>query len=344
MAKRSTKRADGRMVKTITDPRTGKRKYFYGFTEREINKKIMEYTTRAEVGRTFGEVAEEWWREAEPNFAHQTKKVYKPAFNRAVEALGEIPIKDIKPKDINQLLQRLAKKDYALKTVMNQRTVINQIFDHAVVECDVDLNPCTSVQTPKNLKKEKRSSATDREEAIVRDHRELWSFPYIALMTGMRRGEILALQWKDIDFDENVIYVTKSAEYVGDRPNIKSPKTEAGIRMVPLLDDLREFLLGHKDRSPEHYVVSDDGKSPLTHRRYQTLYNQFRDETGIECTAHQLRHSFATIAFENDVDAKAIQEIIGHRQLSTTMDIYADFRKKSLEKAADKLNKSISKK
>ena len=338
MAQQSTKRSDGRLVKSITDPRTGKRKYFYGTTEREINKKIMEYTDKIEDGRPFKEVAEEWWESAEPNLAKQTVKVYKPALARAVEALGDVSIREIKPRDISRFLQRLSAKDFALKTILTHRTVIKQIFDHAVVECDVDINPCASVQTPKNTKKAKRTAATSSEEDLVRRYRETWAFPYIALMTGMRRGEILALQWKDIDFEGNMISVTKSAEYVGNQANIKEPKTEAGNRIVPLLDELKEFLLKQPNRLPDNFVISDDGKNPLAHRRYQTLYKHFREDTGASCTAHQLRHSFATIAFESGVDAKAIQEIIGHKQLSTTMDIYTDFRKKSLQQAAEKLN------
>ena len=344
MAQRSTKRTDGRMVRTVTDPRTGKRKYFYGTSEREINKKIMEYTTAMEIGRSFKEVAEEWWEDASPNLARQTIKVYKPSLARVIETFGDISIKEIKPREISRFLQMLAKKDLAHKTVMTHRTIINQIYDHAVVEGDVEINPCASVQTPKNLKSEKRSAATAEEEQIVREHRNLWAFPYIALMTGMRRGEILALQWRDIDFDNNIINVTKSAEFIGNQATIKSPKTEAGIRMVPLLDELKDFLLEQPDRKPENYVISDDGKNPLGHRRYQTLYKNFAEETGITCTAHQLRHSFATTAFESGVDAKAIQEIIGHKQLSTTMDRYTDFRKKSLEIAAEKLNKLAPKK
>lgn len=343
MAQRSTKRADGRLVRAITDPRTGKRKYFYGTTEREINAQIMEYTAKVERGRPFKEVAEEWWKAANPNLAHQTVKVYKPALERAVEALGDMSVKDIKPREISQLLQRLSEQGYALKTVMNQRTVIKQIFDHAVVECDVDFNPCSSVQSPKNMKKAKRTAATNADEALVREYRDTWALPYIALMTGMRKGEILALQWSDIDFEANIINVTKSAEYIGNQANIKKPKTEAGIRMVPLLDELKEFLLTQPNRLPDNYVISDDGKTPLAHRRYQTLYKHFVEDTGASCTAHQLRHSFATIAFESGVDAKAIQEIIGHKQLSTTMDIYTDFRKKSLQQAAEKLNKFTQK-
>lgn len=340
MAQRSTKRNDGRLVRAITDPRTGKRKYFYGATEREINKKIMEYTAKIESGRPFREVAEEWWEASKDGLAYQTIKVYKPALERAVEALGDMSVRDIKPRDISALLQRMAKADYALKTVANQRTVINQVFRHAILECDIEINPCASIATPKNLKKVHRDAATTDDEEIVRKSRDLWAFPYIALMTGMRKGEILALQWKDIDFDNDVIHVTKSVGHQGDRPFVKKPKTEAGNRLVPLLADLKEFLLTIKPRKADNYIISDDGKTPLTNRRYITLSREFKEQTGAECTAHQLRHSFATIAFENEVDAKAIQEIIGHKQLSTTMDIYADFRERSVKKAAEKLNKS----
>jgi integrase len=344
MAKKSTKRADGRLVRTITDPRTGKRKYFYGETEREINKKILEYTTSAESGRTFQEVAEEWWKDTATGLAAQTKKVYRPALKRAIAHFGDSPINDIKPRAISLFLQLLGKSGMQQKTVLNNRTVIKQIFDRAVIECEIDANPCASVQTPKNLKKEKRTAATAFDERIVRENRDLWIFPYIALLTGMRRGEILALQWGDIDFNESLIYVTKSAEYVGNRPNIKAPKTEAGIRIVPLLDELKDFLQKQPNKSQDHYVVSEDGgRSPLSHGRYQRLYKDYVEKTGISCTAHQLRHSFATIAFESGVDAKAIQTIIGHRQLSTTMDLYTDFRKKSLESAAKKLNESLNK-
>lgn len=331
------------MMRSITDPRTGKRKYFYGETEREINKKIMEYKTKLDTGRPFKEVAEEWFETAEPSLAYQTVKVYRPALRRAIEEFGEDSIRDIKPRDINLFLQKMGKKDFALRTVMNQRTVLNQIFTHAILESDIEMNPCASIQTPKNLKKTKRTAATPKDEQIVLENRELWSFPYIALMTGMRKGEVLALQWKDIDFENDIIYVTKSVAHKGDRPFITKPKTEAGERIVPLLNDLKDFLMKQPNRDPNDYIISDTGETPLTNRRFLTLSKHYKEQTGVGCTAHQLRHSFATNAFENDVDPKSLQMVIGHRQLSTTMDTYTDFRKKAIKKVAKKLNETASK-
>ena len=339
---KSNKRADGRLVKTMTDPRTKKRVYFYGKTEREINRKIMEYSRRIDSGRTFLEVSEEWWEEASPSLAYQSQKAYKPAKKRAEIHFGDIPIKDIKPRDITAFLRILANQDYAQKTIANQRLVINLICEHAIREGDIEMNPCASAKAPKDTKKTSRTAASATDEEIIKKSSDVWLFPFIAIMTGMRKGEILALQWKDIDFENNIIMVTKSVYHEGDRPLIKSPKTEAGNRIVPLLQPLKEKLQAIKNKSPDHFIISDTGERPLSNRRYTTEYTRFKDETGIGCTAHQLRHSFATIAFECGVPVKSVQEILGHKQLSTTMDLYTDFRKKSFDDAASSLNAFLS--
>lgn len=340
MANGKTKK---QLVKTITDPRTKKRIYFYGKSEREINKKILEYSARVQTGRPFMDVAEEWWGEAEPNLAYQSAKVYKPAMKRAVKEFGNSYVKDILPKNVENYLKKLAKLGLAQKTVNNQRLVLSLILDHAVVEGDIVYNPCKSVTVPKGLTKSTRKSATSTDEDIILKSYDVWLFPYVALMTGMRKGEILALKWQDIDFDENYISVTKSVYHIGDKPYIKEPKTEAGVRMVPLLEPLKEVLLKINERPANNYIFSDDGKTPLTNRRYITLSKHFKEETGVECTAHQLRHSYATRAFECELEPKAVQEILGHKQISTTLDMYTEFRKKALNSAADKLNQSYKK-
>lgn len=339
---KTNKRADGRLVKTMTDPRTGRRVYFYGKTEREINRKIMEYSRRVKNGRSFREISEEWWEEACPSLAYQSQKSYKPAKKRAEIHFGDIAIKDIKPRDITAFLRILANQGYAQKTIANQRLVINLICEYALREGDIEMNPCASAKTPKDTKKTSRTAASATDEEIIKKSSDVWLFPFIAIMTGMRKGEILALQWKDIDFEHNVIHVTKSVYHEGDRALIKAPKTEAGNRIVPLLQPLKQRLLSIKNRKPECFIISDTGKEPLSNRRYITEYTRFKNETGVSCTAHQLRHSFATIAFECGVPVKSVQEILGHKQLSTTMDLYTDFRKKSFDDAASSLNAFLS--
>ena len=126
--------------------------------------------------------------------------------------------------------------------------------------------------------------------------------------------------------------------YLADRANITSQmlsKYETDIVTNIPTDKL--------ERIAEDYIFSDDGKKLLTNRRYITLYDNYKKQTGIKCTAHQLRHSFATKVYEMGLDFKDIQSILGHKQISTTMDIYTDFRDKRVESIADKLNDILSK-
>jgi integrase len=204
---------------------------------------------------------------------------------------------------------------------------------------ELETNPCASVSLPKGLPKTTRRAASKEDEEKVRNDAGAWLFNVIALNTGLRKGEILALQWSDIDLDEDLIYVTKSVAHDGDRPVIDRPKTDAAIRIVPIVPDLKERLLKEPDRSPERFVISDDGNSPLTNRRYQTLSTREKKRAGTTFTAHRLRHSFATNAFEVGLDAKSIQEVIGHKQISTTLNTYTDFRKESVKRAAAVLAK-----
>ncbi len=335
------KRKDGRYVKSIVDERTGKRVYFYGSTEREVNKKVLAYSTKAEEGRTFKEVADEWWNENEFRWASQTLKPYKAAFSRAVEAFGDDTISDISSKDILALLRRLAAQRFAKKTLSNQRSVINQILDYAVLSGDIGFNVCKTVKIPQASSGERRSAATPKDEELIKSHPDEWLFPFIALYTGMRKGEILALQWGDIDFTKNLIKVNKSIYHEGDRGKVKAPKTSESNRIIPLLAPLKT-VLERKRGNAADYIISDDGKTPLTKRRYETLYAQYKREVGITCTAHQIRHSFATIAIAQGIPAKTVQEMLGHRQISTTLDIYTELRESSIKHAEEALNSAFT--
>lgn len=337
------KRSDGRYVKVITDPKTHKRISFYGATEREIYKKILEYTEKQENGRTFREVADIWWSETHDQLAHQSLKGYKPAYARAVEFFGDDYLRDIEPHDVLAFYKTLVKLNFTQKTISNHRIIINQIFDRAILDRDIMYNPCSSVKIPKTTKKSTpRKPASTEDEAIILNADHPWLFPVVALLTGLRKGEILALQWQDINFEEMTISVTKSVEHIGKKPNIKEPKTENGVRIVPLLDVLAERLAPHVSK-PEHYLFSDDGgKTPLSEHRYTRLYTDYKRAVGISATAQPLRKSYATIAVEEEVQPKDLQNALGHADITTTMNIYAAARKRSTEKVAAKLNAKYS--
>lgn len=338
------KRSDGRYRKTIKDPRTGKKIYFYAESERELNKKLLEYTIEQEHGRTFAKIADEWWDEKVERITEGTKRGYSAAYKRAVAEFGEDHIKDIKPRDIDVYLRSLARKGYTTKSIKNDKLVLNLIFDKAVVEGDIEFNPCTSITVPRGKPSTPRNAATSEDEDIIRASADLWLFPFLALYTGMRKGECLALQWGDIDFEKNRIRVSKSVEHIGSKPHIKSTKTESGQRSIALLSPLREQLLKHPRRRKSDYVLSEnDGRSALSAKQYNRLWRSFREQTGIECTAHQLRHSFATICFEAGLPDKTVQYMLGHANISTTQDIYTDVRERTILDAANDLENYLEK-
>jgi integrase len=331
------KRSDGRVVKNIIDPRTGKRKYFYGKTEKEVLRKIMAYEGEVERGKSFKEIAEDWWEEARPKLAIQTVRSYIVALKRAVEFFGDKSIKDVTPRDINVFLKHLSTQ-YAQKTIANHRLVVNLICEYAVLDGEIMYNPCASVAAPKGLGKAQRKSAAVTEEQIILQNGKEYPLPFFALMTGMRKGEILALTWGDIDFEHDLIHVTKSLAHESNTPVVKEPKTEAGRRIVPLLAPLKELLLDMKGNAKENDIIISYNGGYYTHRYFQKEYMRTQKALGITCTMHQIRHSFATMAFEAGLQPKALQEILGHRQISTTMDIYTDFRAKSIASATAILN------
>jgi integrase len=336
------KREDGRFRKKIVDERTGKTLYFYGETEREVLKKLLEYETEQLQGKPFNEVADDWWSDAQEYLAVQSIKSYRSPYNRAVAYFGSKSVKKILPKDVTVYLRSIARDGLTEKRVRQYKLVLNLIMSRAVEENYIDSNPCLYAQMPKAEQSGHRSAAGKSDEEIVRQTAHVWLFPFFALMTGMRKGEILALQWRDIDLEAGLIRVTKSVCHEGDRPIIKEPKTKKGTRVVPILAPLRAELEKADKHPLDAFIFSDDGTKPLTNRRYITLYDSYKEQTGIKCTAHQLRHSFATIAFECGVPVKSVQEILGHKNIQTTMDLYTDFREQALTEAAALLNEKLS--
>ena len=163
-------------------------------------------------------------------------------------------------------------------------------------------------------------------------------FGFLALFliyTGCRKGEALALQFKDIDIENKKIKITKSVYFESDRPKIKQPKTENGIREIPLLDVLIPHLPKGK---PEDYVFSPDGKTPYGQSTFNRHWKKYQEQSGVNATPHQLRHAYATLLYEANIDERLAMEIMGHADIATTRNIYTHIRTSKLDTAANMLN------
>lgn len=328
-------RPDGLFEKIVTID--GRRVAFRGKTEKEVTHKMLAYQEKKELGRTFQEVAEEWqelhWSEIQPT----TAKGYLPAYKRAIEHFDNTPVNQITPININVFINQFAKLQYAQKTVRTQLLVINMILEFAVVQGDLQQNPAQYLSIPKNLKKKRREVPTESDIETVEKSLDctFGLFAYFLLYTGCRRGEALALQYKDINRKDKIIRINKSVYYVNNVPNLKVPKTEAGVREIVLIDKLMEKL--PKGKKDDYLFPGTDGKL-ITESAFFVKWRKYCRETGLDITPHQLRHAYATALFNIGIDPKDAQDLLGHANIATTQDIYTHITKSRKEKVKDILN------
>lgn len=326
------RRPDGlyEKVKTID----GKRVYFRGKTEKEVERQMLEYTERPKKGEPFATVADLWWEEHSPTLAPNSINNYEPAYNRAVDYFDDEPINNIKASNISKYLQSLP-SSFAQKTLLTHLQIVNMICKYAVINDYLDNNPADYIKIPRGRSKTHRRPPTQSEIDIIKSNTGIpfGLYAYLLICTGCRRGEALALQQKDIDRSKNVISISKSVYYLSNQPNIKQPKTDSGIRNVILLDVLKQLL---PEGSPDDYIFG--GERPMTHSAFRCAWNQYQKKTGlVELTPHMVRHGYATILHEANIDIKDAQELLGHANIATTMDIYTHITQKRREKTAQKL-------
>ncbi len=335
-----TKRKDGRYCKKITID--GKQVAFYGKTEKEILNKIRTYREKQDNGKTFAEVADEWDTEHREYASAATIKRYAACLERATEYFGSKYIKEITVSQVDNYIKLFAKTGMALKTVKMQRSVINMIFKYAVLKEYITTNPCQYVPVPKNLKQTCRELPEDSDIEIVKNgvNCTFGLFAYLILYTGLRRGEALALQYKDFDFGRKIIHVTKSVSHAHNVPEVKEPKTAAGTRDVILLDCLADKIPKLKQND---YLFSNSKGELLHGSNFNRLWDKYVEETGVKLTPHQLRHAYATILFEAGINDKDAQTLMGHSSINLTRDIYTHIREKRMSETAGKLNQYVSK-
>lgn len=334
----------------------GKRVAFRGRTCAEVDQKILAYNVEAKKGRKVPVIADEWYRLREPELSHSTLKTYWCALRRIKEHFTT-NAGEIRPLDIKRYITAFEGKGYSMQTVQIELSTIKQIFAHAVIAGDIDANPAAEVKPGRNLPRSKRNALTEEQERLVEEYRgEDWLLGLMLLYTGTRRGELLALTWRDIDREKGVIHINKKLNYAyGNKPHLerflknKNRENNDGTqRDVPLLAPLAAVL----PRNRIGKIFTGDDGEYLTESQLKTRWRRYCHNVGLTewgydddgnpvetfaVTPHCFRHSFTTICYEAGVDAKTTAAYLGDTE-QVTQTVYTELRARHRTNAAERVN------
>ena len=313
-----------------------KRHAIYDRDPESLYNRIQEKENYTPAPLTFEQAAMDWESVHRERIGFKTAEAYKAPMFRILNKYADLNAEEVTAQSIQAFLSDLGKKGFSRRSVQMHRDILNMIFNNAIVEGKLSFNPCSAVSMPRNLPSKKRELPDDKAiEAVKNSAGVPFSlFALICLYAGLRRGEVLALRYEDINREKKEICINKAVEFVGNNPHIKLPKTSSGVRVVPLLDPLAA-VLPKKEKGP---VFGNEDGSLLTKMQFRKRWLKYCQVIGYDITAHQLRHGYATILYEAGIPDKDAQELLGHSSITVTRDIYTHIRSSRKEETAAKLN------
>ena len=385
MPKKYTKRADGRyLVQIYIGTVDGKKKYknAYGTTQKEAEKKAEEIKRQLNIGLdllsadSFGFWCDRWLKAKENKLTNERYnnyhvkldliRRYSPMFDSFAEeesnrTLGGSDVAKIRLYELQAALDKLAAcnpttgKPTAKRTLSEYKRAVQSVFRYAKSNRVIEFDPAEELMVSETAPKTERRALDREEQQRVLNFEHEAQLPALLMMyAGLRRGEAAALQWSDIDFKNKSITVSKSLNFK--TGEIKTPKTDAGIRIVTMPDVLCDYL--KKRKKPSGYVVERNGR-PLNENAWHNLLDKYMCDMNASVTGqskfsknrvfvielftwHCLRHTYATILYDADVDVLTAQKLLGHADVKTTLEIYTHLSKEKESHNIDKLNSFLS--
>ena len=375
MAKKTNnQRADGRyMVKVYIGSNDGKKqfKFVYGKTQKEADRKAEELKVSMRKGVDISASSDDFktWAEnwlMSKRYEDVTTDRYNSLAARAgvwIDNLQRAQINQIRPFELQSILFSIAArnphtgKPMAKKTIKEYIQVINSIFTFAHENRVLEYNPATNLKIPQTATApvQRRALTVEERKRVVEFEHRAKPSAMLMMMSGLRRGEATALQWNDIDFENNRIFVTKSYNFK--TKDFKAPKNgKARVVTVP------KVLIDYLKTLPRNslFVLTNSSGKMMTDDSWKRLYQSYMYDMNLEYgfhgnapskfspikvpmmitpfTPHELRHTFCTTMFEAGVDALAAKEQMGHSDIQTTLSIYTHLSSKHKELQLDKLD------
>ena len=360
------KRKDGRWEGRYTagyDSETGKRinKNVLGKTQAEVKEKLkaaMAESQLFDVSREDEYTVATWlktWYElyAKPNVRIATADRYRLMIDTyTIPRIGKIKLKKLTSRDLQKLYKDLMEKGrvntksghgnpgLSSTTVRSVHLMLHCAFERAVTERLIPRNPTNDCIAPKVRKMEMKILAPENIKGYLdaADQRGLLPMFYLELVSGLRKGELVALLWSDLDVQNKTISVSK--QYVKN-PNgeltLSRPKTETSVRKVSIPQMAVDLLIQEHEKHPGNPYMFP---SPVTGEMYYpdsvvNLHKKLLKDAGLgHIRFHDLRHTFATMALQNGVDIKTVSSMLGHYDAGFTLRTYTHATRQKQDEAA----------
>lgn len=359
--KRKDGRFEGRYV--IGKKPNGQTKfgYVYGYRLIEVRnallmKKAEQLQSRRgsrESRKSFGDWAEEWRRnELIGSVKSSSYQTYIGILNRhLLPTFAHLPLGAISPEEVHAFMEVLEGKGLAKSSIKGIVRVLSSIFKSAVENGLVRRNPCAKIKIRLDAVRDQHVLHPKEQRAMTKsmENGENASCDLPSLMslyTGMRLGEICALRWQDIDWEQNTVSVkhtvqrlqVKGAGFKKTALCVGSAKSVSSIRIIPLPELLMNTLRGLYVEGADHAYIFGRNDRPADPRTIQRHFQNLMRRLGIAgAHFHSLRHSFATRMLELGTDVKTLSILLGHSSTRTTMDIYAHSRMETQRQAMERL-------
>ena len=368
------KRPDGFYQRSITVGRRpdGKpqRKTIYAKTLKELETRAAEYerqlrhgTLSSDEKMTFGELAAIWIRDYKPGISVTTRAMYQTELNKhLLPELSPYKLKDLKPHHLQSIINRMAESGKAESTMKKVRLTAEQILKIALDNDIIYRNVFEAVKIPTKAPDKRRPLSDDEQRLVTSTYAEhrMGVSALLLLYCGLRRGELIALTWNDVNIKNKTLTVNKAVVFSSNQAIVQSPKTDSGVRTIPIPDAILDAVKAAKKGAQSAMVCPATNGAMMSQMAFKRAWESYSHYLNMQAggrdasrshpkltvvdnlTPHMFRHTYATILYNAGVDVKSAQRFLGHADINVTLKIYTHLSAQKEQEAVAALNRHLS--